>query len=250
MKSRGIHISVPLIPLLLAGSCVLALGSWVASLYGVGEVQSLLSAEGLRHEVRSALRQYMACPELAVFLMLVPGVGLAVGSGFLGAVGRSLSATPPLSKLQRGDASVAPLIRRERRSLNWGFSVLLLYVGLVSLAVVGPWACLRSVSGGLFPSPFIHGLPLLLSAGLALTGCIYGYASGRFHRYADIRSAMAMPLRRLAYYPVALFFVVRLFGQLAYTRLPQALGLGEGIMVGTFHLAAIVLLLSEMRKVR
>jgi aminobenzoyl-glutamate transport protein len=233
MKSK-----LSLIPLLLLGSCVVALSSWVANLYGVGEVQSLLSAEGVRHEVRSALRQYMACPELGIFLVMAPGVGLAWGSGWLGAVRRMASQRQPLS-------------RRERRSLNWAFSVLGLYAVVIALAVVSPWACLRSITGGLYPSPFIEGLPLILSLGLALVGWVYGYAAGSFrgegegHKgqgESEISVAFALPLRRWALYPVHLFFVVRLFAQLTYTRLPEALGLSQTLMVWAFHLAAIALL--------
>jgi aminobenzoyl-glutamate transport protein len=216
-----------LIPLLLTGSCAVALGSWVANLYGVGEVQSLLSAEGLRHEVRSALHQYMACPELGIFLVVAPGLGLAWGSGWLDALSRW--------------ARRRPLTRRERRSLDWAFTVLALSLALLALAIWSPWGCLMGVTGRLYPSPALEGAPLLLGAVLALTGWIYGYASGRFRHYGDVRQAFALPLRRCAYYPVALFFVVRLFGQLAYTRLPMAAGLDAESMVAAFHAAAIAL---------
>jgi aminobenzoyl-glutamate transport protein len=226
---------LPLIPLLLIASVGVGLVSWVANLYGVDQVQSLLSAEGIRHEVRAALSQYMACPELGIFLMLVPGIGLAWGSGWLSALKRLAP-----DNLRGGHPA---LTRRERRSLNWAFSVLGLYAVLIALATVSPWACLRGVTGGLYPSPFVQGLPFVLSVGLALAGWIYGYAAGCFRCYADVRRAFSLPLRRWAAYPVALFFVVRLFAQLAYSRLPQAAGIPQSVMVWAFHLVAVLLFL-------
>lgn len=229
MKSK-----VSLIPLLLTGTFTVALGSWVASLYGVGEVQSLLSAEGLRHEVRTALSQYMSTPELGIFLMMVPGVGLAWGSGWLGALWRGLSGSPSCG-------GHAVLSRREVRSMHWALSVLLLYAGMVVSAVASPWACLRGVTGSYYPSPFVDGLPLLLTSGLALTGWIYGYTVGRFRRYADVIAALTQPLRRWSAYPVTLFFLERLYAQLSYTRLLEWSGVGQESLTVAFHACAILL---------
>lgn len=224
MKSRP-HF----IPCMLGAMAVVVLGSWLLNLYGVGQVQSLLSEDGLRHEARTAIRQYMACPELALFVVLAPGLGVAWGSGWLPAV-RSLV-------LHRGR-----LTRRQYRSMNWAASVLCILLGLMLLTVYGPWATLRGVSGTLWPSPFVQGLPLFLSFALALIGGIYGYTAGRFQRYADLRRSLTVVWRRGALYPVYLFFLVRLFGQLAYTQIPSEAGIPADVMVYTFHLFALALI--------
>jgi aminobenzoyl-glutamate transport protein len=240
MKSR-----VHLIPLWLSLMGVLALGSWLLSLYGEGEVQSLLSAEGLRHEARSAVRQYMACPELALYLVLAPGLGLAWGSGWPSALRRLFVRRSPSM-----DGSVPALTRRERRSLNWAHAMLLLSLVLMLLTVVGPWTTLRGVSGTLWPSPFLQGLPLFVSLALALTGWIYGYTTGRFRKYADIRRSLERPLRRGAAYPIHLFLVVRLFGQFSYTRLPDVWGLPAAALPIAFHVVALTLLIYIMYRSR
>ena len=59
----------------------LALFSWVANIYGWGEIQSLLSAEGIRWLLGHVVENYVTCPALGIVLILLMGLGIAVHSG-------------------------------------------------------------------------------------------------------------------------------------------------------------------------
>lgn len=52
---------------------VLALFSWIGNIYGVGEVQSLLSAEGIRWVLGHVVENYVQAPALGVVLILFMG---------------------------------------------------------------------------------------------------------------------------------------------------------------------------------
>ena len=70
---------------------VLALFSWVGSIYGVGEVQSLLSVEGVRWMLGHVVSNYVQTPALGVVLILLMGVGVVARSGMWDALKMSRS---------------------------------------------------------------------------------------------------------------------------------------------------------------
>ena len=50
-----------------------ALFSWIGSIYGLGKVQSLLSPEGIRWELRHAMGNFVQTPALGIVMMLFLG---------------------------------------------------------------------------------------------------------------------------------------------------------------------------------
>ena len=58
-----------------------ALFSWIGSIYGLGKVQSLLSPEGIRWELRHAMGNFVQTPALGIVMMLFLGFGITVHSG-------------------------------------------------------------------------------------------------------------------------------------------------------------------------
>ena len=52
----------------------LALFSWIGSIYGIAEVQSLLSAEGVRWMLSHAISNYVQVPALGVVFILMMGI--------------------------------------------------------------------------------------------------------------------------------------------------------------------------------
>ena len=79
MKNNVGHSRMGLLFFLL--TLVLALVSWIGSIYGVGEVQSLLSAEGIRWVLGHVVENYVRCPALGMMLILFMGLGIVVQSG-------------------------------------------------------------------------------------------------------------------------------------------------------------------------
>lgn len=72
-----------------------ALFSWIGSIYGLGKVQSLLSPEGIRWELRHAMGNFVQTPALGIVMMLFLGFGITVHSGVWGTLGRIVKRGSP-----------------------------------------------------------------------------------------------------------------------------------------------------------
>ena len=65
---------------------IVALVSWIGSIYGLGTVQSLLSPEGIRWELRHITSNYVKAPALGIIMILLFGLGIASYSGMVNAI--------------------------------------------------------------------------------------------------------------------------------------------------------------------
>ena len=119
---------------------VVALLSWVGSIYGWSGVQSLLSAEGLRWQLRNVGDGFFSAPFFSDILLLAFGVGLCMHSGFWEAFRRAIFHGRKLS-------------RKEKRSLLLSLTVGAVYILAVLCLALGPWGIVRSITGGLKNSP-------------------------------------------------------------------------------------------------
>ena len=81
MNRRFLHPAIVFFLLTL----LVAFLSWVGSIYGWHDVQSLLSSEGLRWQLRNAVPGFLKAPFLGHLLILAFGIGLWMHSG-LGAL--------------------------------------------------------------------------------------------------------------------------------------------------------------------
>lgn len=192
----------------------LALFSWIGSIYGIAEVQSLLSAEGVRWILSRAVTNYVQVPALGIVFVLMMGLGVVSRSGLFDTLRRAIRKDKKLS-------------RKERRALVLSFVTGISYVLVVLVAMLLPWNLLLSATGSWIHSPFSQGFVYLLSVGLGLSGMVYGYASDAFQRVGDVVEAMSCLISRHAAYFVVLFFTVQFFSSLAYTRLPEWLGMSD-----------------------
>ena len=169
-----------------------ALFSWIGSIYGLGKVQSLLSPEGIRWELRHAMGNFVQTPALGIVMMLFLGFGITVHSGVWGTLGRIVKRGKPIS-------------RKEKRALILAGCMLLVYIIMIIGTTFAPWTMLRSVTGSLTNSPFQKGIYYLISFGVGLSGMAFGYASGRFRDDKDIIRGMSCLFSRFADYFVVLF---------------------------------------------
>ena len=193
---------------------VLALFSWIGSIYGIAEVQSLLSAEGVRWILNRAVMNYVQVPALGIVLVLMMGLGVVSRSGFFDVLKRAVRKDKKLS-------------RKERRALCLAFVTFFSYVLVVMVAMILPWNLLMSATGGWLHSPLSKGFVYIFSVGLGISGMVYGYASDTFRKVGDIVEAMSCLISRCAVYFVVLFFTVQFFSSLEYTRLPEWIGLSD-----------------------
>lgn len=210
----------------------LALFSWIGSIYGLAEVQSLLSAEGVRWILSHAVANFVEVPALGTVFVLMMGLGVVNRSGLY-------------DTLKRAARKDKKLSRKERRALGLSFVTFLSYVLIVFVALILPWNLLLSATGSWIHSPFSKGFVYLLSVGLGVSGMVYGYASDAFRSVGDIVEAMSCLISRYAAYFVVLFFTVQFFSSLAYTRLPEWLGISsvffDGVSLFSFYFPLFLL---------
>lgn len=206
---------------------VVALLSWVGSIYGWSDVQSLLSAEGLRWQLRNVGDGFFSAPFFSDILLLAFGVGLCMHSGFWEAVRRAIFHGRKLS-------------RKEKRSLLLSLTVGAVYILAVLCLALGPWGIVRSITGGLKNSPLSEGVSYLLSLGLGIMAIIYGYSIDLYRTDRDIIKGMSYSFVRFSGYCVTLFFVIQLFTSLHYTGLDAFFGLSSDGFTILYALCSIL----------
>ena len=193
---------------------VLTLFSWIGSIYGMKEVQSLLSAEGVRWVLGHVVENYVQSPALGVVLILMMGLGIGKQAGLYEVLRRLCNKEKQLS-------------RKERRALTLASMTLGVFCIVVLITLMLPWNFLQSVTGDWLYSPFSKGLVYIFSIGIGLSGMTYGYVSGAFRRLSDVVDGMSSLIVSRASYFVSLFFTVQFFSSLFYTRLADSLSVND-----------------------
>lgn len=214
---------------------VLALFSWVANIYGWGDIQSLLSAEGIRWLLGHVVENYVSCPALGIVLILLMGLGIAVHSGLYGILKRLCQKEKLLS-------------HKERWALTLTMAVWGIYVMLVVASLLLPWNFMWGITGSWLYSPLSKGFVYVLSIGLGLSGVVYGYVSGNFRRLSDIMTGMSYLIARESSYFVTLFFVTQYFSLLVYMRLPAWLHLSDEVVNISYLVCSYLPLITNRRR--
>ena len=225
MKSSQWHscLSVTFFLLTLA----LALFSWVGSVYGMGEIQSLLSAEGIRWVLGHVLENYVQAPALGLVLVFFMGLGIGIRSGLYAALRRFV---------QKGKM----ISRKERRALVLSIFVFALFLTLIGVVLFLPWNLFWGVTGGWLHSPISKGIVYLLSVGVGLAGMVYGYVADVYRSISDVVKGMSYLIARRASFFVTLFFVVQFFSSLEYVRLAAYLQWSEEVIAVIYQIFCFI----------
>ena len=234
MKSNRFSSTLSIAFFLL--TLALALFSWIGSIYGLGEVQSLLSAEGIRWVLGHVVENYVQSPVLGMVLILFMGMGIVFRSGLYDAVKRFASRNKLLS-------------RKERRALTLAVGVLLLYFAMLVVSMFLPWNLYWNITGGWLHSPFSKGLVYLLSIGIGLGGMVYGYVSDTFRHLSDVVEGMSSLIAERSFTFVSLFFIIQFFSSLEYTRLAEWMNV-DGSILGGLYVVSCVFALFRLDSLR
>ena len=146
MKTKPSFIEV-LLSLAALSAAVLPFASWLLNLMGL-PVRSMFSDEGLRWLFLHGAESMCS-------------YGAMVGIGFFAALGSLMFV-----------GFEGSLYRRTPFLISLFFAALI--DALLLLAMLHPRSPLISLTGSLWPSPFLHGLPFALCIGLQLVALIYG----------------------------------------------------------------------------
>jgi aminobenzoyl-glutamate transport protein len=225
MKNSRFSSTLSIVFFLL--TLALALFSWIGSIYGLGEVQSLLSAEGIRWILGHVVENYVQSPVLGMVLILFMGLGIVRRSGLYDAVKRFAGRNKLVS-------------RKERRALTLAVGVGLLYIVMLVLSMLLPWNLYWNITGGWLHSPFTKGLVYLLSVGVGLVGMVYGYVADTFRRLSDVVEGMSSLIADRSFCFVSLFFVIQFFSSLDYTRLAEWMSVDENVLMLFYGISCVL----------
>lgn len=132
---------------------------------------SLISAEGVRWALRTALPSIGAVP-WGMVMLLVATYGLLRGSGLVKVLVRLLC-------LRR-------LTLSEWRALLFSLAATVCYVALLYMLAVAPWNILSGVTHEPALSPLLQGWVLLLFIGTLFVSLICGFIYGNFRSIMDV----------------------------------------------------------------
>ena len=169
----------------LAIYLLLLLMVWVGSFFadvvkmlsdGSYHPSSLISAEGLRWAVRTALPTLNAVPWGTVMLF-VAAIGLLRGSG--------------LTKVMKRILSLRRLTVTEWRALSFTLVAVACYGVLLYMSAASSWGLFRGVTDEPALSPIVQGWGILLFFGVLFASLVYGSIYGNYRSVMDVSVATA-----------------------------------------------------------
>ena len=167
---KGHSVASALLFVLLIAHLLLPLLAWLGSAAGF-PLGNLFSSEGIRWYYLHIQDCYRS-PFMAVVFPVVLVFGAIERSGLSEIIKDTIS------------KGVLSLTYRQRKACLMAGTFLLLYLAGMLLLLFGPYAILLSVTGHLYPSPFVSGILQTMSLGFVLTSLLYAVLSFQAGRNA------------------------------------------------------------------
>ena len=105
----------------------------------------------------------------------------------------------------------------ERKGLRWALLGFLISLGICLLLSFGPLAAYVDETGKKV-TPFLENIILLITFVFFLSGCFFGFASGKFKKVQDVITGMSKQLGGMGYVLVLTFFSYNFLALLSYTN--------------------------------
>lgn len=211
---------------------LVAVISWVGSIYAWDGVKNIISTEALRWFLRYSEEKLMSSPALYIVIIFFMSVGLFVHSGLGNVLWRLVSNGRKLSG-------------KEKKSLVAGALIAVVYFMAYALLAWGPWNVVRGVTGRYVDSPLHDGAFSLLSIGIGVTSIAYGYSADHYRNDKDVVKGMSYMFSRFPSYLVSLFFVLQFISAFEYSGLPVFLGMTRCLFDITYWICCFIPLIWE-----
>lgn len=119
-----------------------------------------------------------------------------------------------------GDAAAEVDVEQERRGLRGAGIATCILLALILIGLLPAQGVLRNPeTGGVFDSPFIHGIVVVIAFWAALCGIVYGRMTGRFRSSSDVIVGMESTMATMAGYLVLMFFAAQFVAWFGWTNL-------------------------------
>lgn len=194
---------------------MVAIGSWVGSVYTLGSedaVVNLLGDAGVRWMVRHCVTHIAAAPIAEVLLVLLM-IGAVKQSGLLECV-----------QLLVREKTLSVLSQRQSYALRLSSIVLGVVLVVVLLGIVPPWGKLLSVMGGVIGGPLSSGWLFVLFLLVCIPCLCYGWLNGVWRTEREVLRAITCEVSRCTGYFVTLIVAAQLVAAVQYTQLLACMG--------------------------
>jgi aminobenzoyl-glutamate transport protein len=207
----------------------------------LGTVDPLLS--GLSQEAaRIVAPDYVVNPACNYYFMAVSTFIIAIAGTWV----TERIVVPRLGAYHGGEQSeeLKPIAPEERRGLVWaGIAALLLALVLLAGTVPSNGFLRDPKTGDLLHSPFLSGIVALIFFGAAITGIVYGIATGTFRNDTDVMNSMAAAMKTLSGYLVLVFFAAQFVAFFNFTNLGLILAVKGADLLRASGLGGIPLMI-------
>ena len=194
---------------------------------------SLVSAQGVRWAVRTALSSINALP-WGVVVMLIATYGLLRGSGMMKVAGKMMC--------------VRRLTMSEWRALLFSLVAAVCYGVVLYAATESPWNILSGVTEDAALSPLVQGWALLLFVGVLSVSLIYGFIYGNYSSVMDVVVSTGRSFHLFAPAVMTLLPASGIVPCLQYAGVQPIFGLSwDWITIPLYLLPFIYILLLEAR---
>lgn len=207
----------------------------------LGTIDPLLA--GLSTEAAHIMNpEYEVNPTANYYFMFVSTFIIAAAGTFV----TERIVAPRLGKYE-GDEKpedLKKLDKGEKRGLKWATAMTFLLIAVVLWGIIPEDGFLRALDdGSILRSPVIKGVIALLFIFTALTGIVYGFASGKFKNDGDVVKGMAVAIKSLAVYIVLVFFAAQFVAYFKWSHLGEILAINGAIFLQSINIGTLPLLL-------
>ncbi len=199
---KGQGVASALLAVLLIAHLLLPPLGWLGSAAGF-PFGNLFSSEGIRWYYLHIQDCYRS-PFMAAVFPVVLVLGAVERSGLSGIIKDSI------------DKGVLSLTYRQRKACLMAGTFLLLYLAGMLFLLIGPHPVLLSVTGRLYPSPFVSGILQAMSLGLVLASLLYAVLSFHLRGWQECLSVLYWGIRRYDVWILVSLSAVQLYDALCY----------------------------------
>jgi len=194
---------------LLAALPLVAIVSWICSMYYYGSVNSLLDADGIRWSISNMVTNLYDAPVVNTLIFLIC-TSLLWESGFMG----TLYTVIREMKWNTGSVSL-----KQRRALMFTLCVFEVMMVLFLIQVFAPGSMLFSAFDTYENSALSQGIWGLVTVLIIILGNVYGYSSGKLVTKNDFVNAHTKHISLSAGYFITIFLAAELLACLKYIGL-------------------------------
>ncbi len=188
---------------------LIAVCSWIFSMYGDSMANSILDADGIRWSVSNMLTNIYDAPIIEALLLLIT-LSVLNESGLLVAIGSIIRE----HTLHKGSVSL-----KQRRALMMTLIMLALFAIILSFLIFAPGAILLSAFGKYESSALSHGMWGLVTVLVIILSNVYGYSSGKLVTKSDFTAAHTYLVSDCAGCFITMFLSAEVLACLKYTGL-------------------------------